>query len=170
MYPVYGLLQWVQAITFLSGWGGKICPSEGIWVLVSQARNINSHLLDIGRFSVATTYVQHFKLLFSSEDDKSFHRPLQMISRETGQSCMQMLSKYSFPLVLRNLSFPHQECDQGKKLYISFAFLHLADHTSSQFKSKWLTVLHNIESKPHFLSPVKQSFYKLFQQDSTTAL
>lgn len=80
-----------------------------------------------------------------------------MISREKGQSCMQMHLKHSFSLVLRNLSFPHQERDHGKKLYISFAFLLLADHTSSQFKSKWLTVLHNIESKPHFRSPVKQS-------------
>lgn len=49
---------------FFFGWGGRICPSEGIWVLVSQARNMNSHLLDIDRLSVATTHVQHFELLF----------------------------------------------------------------------------------------------------------
>jgi len=126
---------------------------------VSQAGNINSHLLDIGRYiSVAITYVQHFKLLFFSEDEKPFHRPPQTVSRETSQSCMQMLLKYPFPLLLRNLGFPHQECDRGKKLYVSFAFLPLADHTSSQFKSKWPTVLPNTESKPHFRSPVKLSF------------
>lgn len=62
----------------------------------------------------------------------------------------------------------NQEHDQGKKRHICFAFLPLADHRSSQFKGKWLTVLrHNIESTSCFRSAGKQSFWKLFQQDHT---
>lgn len=53
------------------------------------------------------------------------------------------------------------------KEFITFiSFPHSADHTSSQFKSKQLTVLHNIENNLHVRNPVKQS-WMLFQQDST---
>lgn len=122
------------------GWDGRICPSEEVWVLVSQARNINSHLLDRGRFSVATTYVQHFELLFFFRVWKAFPQAcidgFQGNRPELHADAFEI--QFSFGLEKSQLSTPRiwpwkETC-------------------------KWLTVLHNIESKPDFRSPVKQSF------------
>lgn len=118
VYAAYRLLQWVQTST-----------------LFSLAEVGSALPLDIGRFPVATAYIQPFELLFL-RGWKAFSQAFTDVFQ--GMRPEQHVTDFENIVFLWSweISRFHIKNVLMERNFTFLSFLHSADHTSSQFKSK----------------------------------